>query len=527
MADILIRNAEIVDGTGAPRYRGDVRISGEKIEAIAPNLPADGREEIDASGLCLAPGFVDPHTHSDMTLLVDSKAESKIRQGVTTEVVGNCGSSPAPLIGAALEESRAEMDEYGLAPEWTDMAGYVDQLLSRGVALNVVPLVGHNTVRGAVLGYGDVQPDEDQLKAMQDLTRQAIRQGAKGMSTGLYYPPGFYAKTPEVIAVARAAAEEGGLYASHIRSESDTLFEAVDEAIEIGKGAGIDVQISHLKLEGEHNFAGADRLLEKIERANDGRNVVNCDQYPYVASNTWLAACLPNWAQAGGGKAVAARLKDEKIRAELRADYMKNKLDWDNRSGVTRWDQILLSNVPGREELNGKTLAEAAEVMGVDGLDALFDLIRDTDANVWAAYFDQLEENVQKLMQYERLMTSSDGSALAVSGPLGKGNPHPRNFGTFPRVLGRYVRELGVLSLEKAIHKMTQLPATMFRLAGRGVIREGAYADLVLFDPQTVIDRSTFGDSKQYPAGIPWVIVNGVPVIVRGEHSGRLPGKVV
>lgn len=527
MSDLLIKRAQIIDGTGAKGFFGDVRIKGERIEAVAASLPSDGREEIDGSGLCLAPGFIDPHTHSDLTLLADGRAESKIRQGVTTEVVGNCGTSPAPLIGAALEESQAELKEFGLTAAWSDMAGYIEALKAEGVAVNVVPLVGHNTIRGAILGYDDIQPDTRQLEQMRELARQAIRQGAKGMSTGLYYPPGFYARTDEVVAIAKAVAEEGGIYASHIRSESDTLFEAVDEAIEIGRQADIQVQISHLKLEGEHNFDGADRLLETIERANDGRNVVHCDQYPYTASNTWLAACLPNWAQAGGAKAVAERLRDKDIRAALREDFVLNRIDWDNRSGVTRWDQILLTNVPGRDEYEGRTLDEAAEMMGVDGLEALFVLIADSGANAAAAYFDQSEENVIKLMQYQRLMTSSDGSALSPDGLLGKGNPHPRNYGTFPRVLGHYVRDLGVLTLENAIHKMTQLPAETFRLQDRGVIREGAFADLVLFDSATVADRATFTNSKQFPAGIPWVIVNGVPVIQNGSHTGSLPGRVV
>lgn len=525
--DLIIKNAHIIDGTGSPAYKADLGVSGDRIVRIENSIIEEAELVIDGEGLCLSPGFIDPHTHSDMALIISPLAESKIYQGVTTEVVGNCGSSPVPLLGAAREETQAEAAVYGLDIDWTDMAGYLARIRRQGVALNIVPLVGHNTVRGAVMGYGDVQPDTHQQAAMEKLVQEAMEQGGHGLSTGLYYPPGFYAKTDEVIGLAHAAGRMGGVYASHIRSESDTLFEAVDEAIEIGKKADISVQISHLKLEGEHNFAGADRLLEKIDRANAAGRVVNCDQYPYAASSTWLGACLPNWAQAGGGKTVASRLKNPDIRKALKEDYRLNRMDWDNRSGITRWDQVLLTDVEGRHEVDGKTVAEVAEMDGADPLDTLFDLIILTDAGASAVYFDQLEENVQVLMQHDRVMISSDGSSLSPEGILGRGNPHPRNYGTFPRVLGRYVRELGTLTLEQAVHKMTGKTAKAFNLDGRGIIKVGAFADLVLFDAGTIIDRATFTDPKQFPAGIPWVIVNGKVVVANGKHTGALPGRTI
>lgn len=525
--DLIIKNAHIIDGTGSPAYKADLGVSGDRIVRIENSIIEEAELVIDGEGLCLSPGFIDPHTHSDMALIISPLAESKIYQGVTTEVVGNCGSSPVPLLGAAREETQAEAAVYGLDIDWTDMAGYLARIRRQGVALNIVPLVGYNTVRGAVMGYGDVQPDTHQQAAMEKLVQEAMEQGGHGLSTGLYYPPGFYAKTDEVIGLAHAAGRMGGVYASHIRSESDTLFEAVDEAIEIGKKADISVQISHLKLEGEHNFAGADRLLEKIDRANAAGRVVNCDQYPYAASSTWLGACLPNWAQAGGGKTVASRLKNPDIRKALKEDYRLNRMDWDNRSGITRWDQVLLTDVEGRHEVDGKTVAEVAEMDGADPLDTLFDLIILTDAGASAVYFDQLEENVQVLMQHDRVMISSDGSSLSPEGILGRGNPHPRNYGTFPRVLGRYVRELGTLTLEQAVHKMTGKTAKAFNLDGRGIIKVGAFADLVLFDAGTIIDRATFTDPKQFPAGIPWVIVNGKVVVANGKHTGALPGRTI
>ncbi len=525
--ELIIKNATIVDGTGSQAYKADVGVAGDRVVRIENNITEEAELVIDGEGMCLSPGFIDPHTHSDMALIINPLAESKIYQGVTTEVVGNCGSSPVPLLGASLEETQAEAKVYGLEIDWTDMAGYLTRIRRQGIALNLVPLVGHNTVRGAVMGYGDVQPDKHQQAAIEKLVQEAMEQGGHGLSTGLYYPPGFYAKTKEVIGLARAAGKMGGVYASHIRSESDTLFEAVDEAIEIGKKAEIPVQISHLKLEGEHNFSGADRLLEKIDQANDASQVVNCDQYPYAASSTWLGACLPNWAQAGGGKTIADRLKDPDIRKVLKEDYQHNRLDWDNRSGITRWDQVLLTEVEGRHEIEGKTVEEVAEIDKTDPLDTLFNLIILTNAGASAVYFDQLEENVQRLMQHERVMISSDGSSLSPEGVLGRGNPHPRNYGTFPRVLGCYVRELGALTLEQAVHKMTGQTAQAFKLANRGEIKIGAFADLVLFDANKVIDKATFNQPKQFPAGIPWVIVNGRVVVANGKHTGALPGKAL
>jgi len=526
MYDILIRNATILDGTGKTGYQTDVGVKDGCVVFIG-KAEVQGEQVIDGDGLCLAPGFIDPHTHSDMTLVMEPRAESKIRQGVTTEVIGNCGSSPAPLLGASWEEAKSEAEIYGTEIDWHDIAGYIQHLNAAGVAVNVVPLVGHNTVRGSVLGFDDVQPTADQQAEMERLVEEAMQQGARGLSTGLYYPPGYYADTSEVIGLAHTAARHGGIYASHIRSESDALFPSVDEAIEIGRQSGVRVQISHLKLEGYHNFEGADRLLEKIERANHDGIPVGTDQYPYTASSTWLAAMLPNWAQAGGAKTVAKRLRDPQIRAQLRRDRQENRVDWENRGGVNTWDQVLVSEAQNRPEVVGKNLAEVASEQGKDALDALFDLIADCEGNASGVFFDQLEENVRMLMQYDRLVTGSDGAAMSPNGILGETVPHPRSYGTFPRVLGRYVRDYRVLKLEEAIRKMTSLPAEYFGLQGRGVVREGAWADLVLFDPMTVIDQATYTQPHQYPAGIPYVIVNGVIVIRNGQHTGALPGRVL
>jgi N-acyl-D-amino-acid deacylase len=527
MLDILIKNSVVVDGTGKPAFKADVGVAKGHIAVVAEGVEQEAIRTIEAQGLHLAPGFIDPHTHSDLPLLVNPHAESKIRQGVTTEVIGNCGFSPAPLLKAAVEETRAEADLLGLDVTWRSMGEYLERLRSPGTALNVVPLIGHNTVRGSVLGYGDVQPEPTQQAEMERLVAEAMEQGGRGLSTGLFYPPGFYAQTEEVIGLARAVARYGGLYASHIRSESDTLLEAVAEAIEISERAEVKTEIAHLKLAGYRNWEGVDRLIEMLADAQARGIRLGCDQYPYNASSTWLSAMLPYWAQAGGTKAVAKRLHDPEIRAQLRKDWQENQADWEDRGGMRDWTDIVVSSCDARPEAQGLSIAEIAEAEGKDPLEAAFDLIVVSEGQVGCVWFDQLEENVRTLMRHPMVVVGSDGSSLRPHGVLGQRKVHPRSYGTFPRVLGRYVREEQVLSLEEAVKKMTSVTAVRFGLTDRGVVCEGAWADLVLFDTQTVTDRATFTDPHQYPEGIPYVIVNGKIVIEQGGHTGALAGRVL
>ncbi len=527
MLDILIVNGLVVDGTGQPAFKADVGVAEGRIAVVADNVEPEARRIIQAQGLCVAPGFIDPHTHSELTLLADPHAESKIRQGVTTEVVGNCGFSPAPLLGAAVEEMRAQARTFGLDVNWASMAEYLERLRTQGIALNIVPLVGHNTVRGAVLGFDDVQPTTEQQAEMEGLVAEAMGQGARGLSTGLYYPPGFYTHTEEVIGLARAAARCGGIYASHIRNESDRLLEAVTEAIEIAEQAEIRVEIAHLKLHGSQNWAGADRLLDLLDDAHSLGVRVGCDQYPYAVSSTWLVAILPYWAQTGGAKAIAERLSDPETRNRIREDWEENRADWDNRGGVREWSDVLVTDCAPRPDVLGKSIAEIADAEGKEPLEAALDLIVISEGQAAGVFFDQLEDNVRVLMHHPLVVVGSDGSSLSPHGVLGQRKPHPRSYGTFPRVLGRYVREEGVLTLEEAVKKMTSITADRFGLTDRGVIRESAWADLVLFDAQTIADRATFIDPHQYPVGIPYVIVNGVMVIDQGHHSGALPGQVL
>ncbi len=526
MLDILIQDSSIVDGTGKAAFKADVGITRGRITILTDGVERQARRIIRAAHLYLAPGFIDPHTHSDMSIPANPRAESKIHQGVTTEVTGNCGISLAPLAGAAIEEAQAQVKNFGVDITWRSMAEYLNHLRNLGAAVNVVPLVGHNTVRGSILGFDDVQPTPEQQTEMERVVAEAMEQGARGLSTGLFYPPGFYTRTAEVIELARTAARYGGIYASHIRNESNHLLESVAEAIEIGEQAGIAVEIAHLKLHGHRNWEGADRLLALIDDAHSRGVRIGCDQYPYAASATWLGAVLPYWAQAGGAKTVAERLTDPATRARIRQEREKDRVAWDNRCGPPTWDGILVTDCSARPDVLGKNIAEIAEMDAKHPLEVIFDLIVVSKSQVGCVFFDQLEDNVRTLMRHPLVVVGSDGLALSPHGVLGQGNPHPRSYGTFPRVLGHYVREK-VLTLEEAVKKMTSITAARFGLTDRGVIREGAWADLVLFDPQTIADKATFGDPHQYPDGIPYVIVNGVVVIDQHQHTGALPGKVL
>jgi len=527
MFDILLKDGYVVDGTGKPAFKADVGIAGDRIAAMAERVEGEAARTIDARGLHVAPGFIDPHTHSDLPLLVDPMAQSKIRQGVTTETIGHCGFSPAPLEGAAVEETSARAKALGLDVTWRSMAEYLDRLRSPGTALNVVALVGHNTVRGSVLGYDDVQPSPEQQTRMEQIVSEAMEQGARGISTGLFYPPGFYAQTKEVIGLARVVARQGGIYDSHIRSESDRLLDAVAEAIEIGQQADVRVEISHLKVAGYRNWDDVDRLVALLEDAQVRGVRLGCDQYPYSASNSWLACMLPYWAQAGGAKAVADRLRHSRVRAQLRQDWEENRAEWENRGQHRDWRDIVVSSCDARPDVLGKNMAEIAEAEGKDPLEAAFDLILDSEGQVGCVWFDQLEDNVQTLMRHPTVVVGSDGSTLSPHGVLGQRQVHPRSYGTFPRVLGRYVREEKLLSLEEAVKKMTSVTAERFGLTDRGVVRQGAYADLVLLDANTVADRATFTDPHQYPDGIPYVIVNGEIAVEEGEHTAALAGRVL
>jgi len=527
MLDIVIKNGILVDGTGTAPYEAELGIADGRIVLVEKEITQEAAKTIDAAGLHVAPGFIDPHTHSELALLANPKAESKVRQGVTTEIVGNCGGSPGPLLGAAMEEEIAHARVFGVEVDWTTLGGYLERIARQGCALNVASLVGHNTIRSSVLGFDDVQPTPVQQVEMEQLVVEAMQQGACGLSTGLFYPPGYFAHTQEVIGLAKVVAEHGGIYASHIRSETDHLFEAVEEAIDIGAGAGIKVQISHIKLEGYRNWDGIEHLVGLLEGAVSKSVSLRCDQYPYVAGASWLAYILPYWAQAGGAQEVAHRLRDREVRHRLRADWEANRSQWEERGGMRDWSDLLITSCHTRPEVQGKTVSDIALADGKDPFDTSLDLIVVSEGQVECVCFGQLESNVRRLMKHPLVGVGSDGESLAPYGTLGQCGTHPRSYGTFPRVLGRYVRDEKVLSVEEAVKKMTFDTARQFNLADRGVIALGVWADLAIFNAQTVTDLATYTSPHTYPEGVPFVIVNGVTVIDQGEHSGALPGKVL
>jgi len=527
MLNILIKKAKIVDGTGKPCFRADVGIVDKWIVMIANNISIEADQVIMAQGLHLTPGFIDPHMHSDLTLLGNRRAYSSIHQGVTTEIIGNCGFSAQPGTKKVAKEVQALSMGLNIDIAWESMAEYLEHLRKPGTAVNVVPLIGHSNIRGSVLGYEDIQPTPEQQGMMENLVEEAMEQGAHGISTGLYYPPGFFAHTKEIIGLAKVVAKHGGIYTSHIRSESDGVLKAVEEAIEVGKQAEIQVQYSHVKICGHRNWEMIEDLVALLEsdKAKDTR--LGCDQYPYIASSTVLSSILPYWAQEGSGKLIAQRMKDQAIRELLRKDWIENRIEWDNRSGVRDWNGLLVIDCLSRPEIIGMTIEEIACQDNLDSLDAVMNLISLDDAQIVVVYFDQHDDIVKKLMKLPFVAIGSDSMGASHHGILGQSSPHPRCYGTFPRVLGRYVREEKVLSLEEAIKKMTSLSAERFSLTDRGVIREGAWADIVLFNAQVVSDKATFTDPHQYPEGIEYVIVNGEIVINLGDHTGALPGRVL
>lgn len=527
MLDILIKNGTVVDGTGAPAFRADLGIAGGKVALVGNEIEREAACVLDASGLCVAPGFIDAHTHSDLTLLADPLAQSKIRQGVTTEVIGNCGGGPAPVSGPAVAVARREASRLNVALSWRTMGEYIHALRTRHSAVNLVPLAGHTNVRTSVLGYEDVQPTAEQQKSMEDMLAEAMQEGARGLSTGLYYPPAYFAKTEEVIGLARVAARYGGVYTSHIRSEDSLLLEAVSEAIEIGERSGAFVEISHVKVSGSANWQKLDLLLELLDSAAARGIRFGCDQYPYAACFTDLACILPYWARAGTHEDVARRLADPAVRAALREDALRHPAAWQERRRTQEWSGVLIADFAERPDLLGKSVAEIAAERAGEPLETAFALLVESGAKASCVYFDQDEDNVRTLLRQATVVVGSDGDAVSPEGILGVARGHPRNYGTFPRILGRYVREERVLSLEQAVQKMTSTTARRFGLAGRGEVRAGAWADLALFDPATVIDNATFVTPQQYPTGIPYVIVNGELVIEEGRHSGALPGQVL
>jgi N-acyl-D-amino-acid deacylase len=523
-ADWVLRGAVVYDGTGRPPVEADVAVAGGRIEAVGSRLAAPGAREMNLAGLALAPGFIDIHSHTDLVLLVDPLAQSKIRQGVTTEIAGQDGSSVGPWSDAEFEETRdTYRSRYGVELDFRDLGGFFQRLRRQGASVNLASMVGHGTVRAAVMGEASRPATAAERERMAALVADALRGGACGLSSGLEYLPGAFADLEELSQAASPLAAAGLPYATHLRNEDDFSLAAVEEALNVGRRAGCPVHISHLKAQGARNWWKGPALLELFEALRASGRDASYDCYPYVAYATGLSNLFPVWARDGGTDRFLARLEDPEQAARIK-DYVLDKVDQ-----LGSWDAVQISSTAsdGLAWARGRRLGELATERRLDPYELLVQLTRQDRNRTGMIGFGMSEENVERMLAGPSGMICSDGAALAASGPLARGTPHPRNFGTFPRVLGRYCRERRIMPLETAIHKMTGMPAARLKLEGRGVIAPGAAADLVAFDPATVADRATFEEPHQYPVGIPHVMVNGQWVILGGEHTGAKPGQVL
>jgi N-acyl-D-amino-acid deacylase len=521
---VLFKDGLVFDGTGTPPIEADLLVRDGRVVEIGAQLRGGAVETVDCRGRAVCPGFIDIHSHTDLDLLIDPRAESKIRQGVTTEITGQDGSSVGPWGAEATAAIRDRYHErYGVTLTFNDLGGFFAQLERQGTAVNLASMVGHGTVRELVIGEADRRATADEVARMQELVRAALAMGACGLSTGLEYVPGAFAPLEELVAVAEPLRDTGLPYSSHMRNEDDQLLGAIEEALNVGRLAGVPVQVSHLKAQGHRNWWKAEPALSLMARARaDGLDVM-FDRYPYVAYSTGLTALFPIWARDGGTAGLIARLADPPTAARIERD-VRAKID-----ELGTWDAVQITGTESESLAwaNGERMGALAAARATEPYELLVDLIRRDQGRTGMVGFGMSEENTERMLAHPLGMVCSDGSALAVEGPLATGTPHPRSFGTFPRVLGHYARDRNAMALETAIHKMTGMPAARLRLAGRGVLAPGAWADIVVFDPAAVGDRATFARPHQYPVGIDDVMVNGSWVLRDGERTATLPGRVV
>jgi N-acyl-D-aspartate/D-glutamate deacylase len=525
---LLVKNGTVIDGSGAPGVAADVALEGDRIAAVGPNLAGQAERTIDAKGLTVAPGFIDIHSHSDLVYDKCPGAESKVRQGVTTEVVGMCGFSPGPVAPGREEAVRDWVGGIGNKPpvSWHSFGEYLDHVRGLGTSVNVVQFVGHGALRLATVG-GDNRPaTADEQKQMERLLLEGLDAGAWGYSTGLVYAPSIYGSTEELIALAKSMATRGGHYFSHVRGEAGTLEKAYEEAIRIGEEGGVPVQIAHVKASGRENWGKMERALRMISDARARGVDVMGDVYPYPAGSTKMDNLLPPWMHDGGTAKLLERLADPAARERAIADCLIGGERWGTGSGSYGWDEVMVATC-SRPELAGKNLAELARLTGREPAHAMMDLVLSERAGVSMVGFSQSEENVAIASADPHTMIGSDSLSLHSGPGPHPGKPHPRSYGTFPRVLGVYCREKRLFSWETAVHKMTGMPAGKLGLKNRGVLKTGYAADLALFDPKTVRDEATFPDPHRHPVGIPYVVVNG-QVVVDGPRYNAVPaGRVL
>ncbi len=534
MCEIVIKNGRLIDGAGNPWHKADIAIEEGRIAKIG-SIVAKGARIIDASGLTVSPGFIDAHSHSDGIVLFNPQMESTLAQGITTVVAGNCGWSPAPIN----PDMKAEMEEWysGFMPPgiafkitWTTFDEYLQRVENMRIGANIAHLVGHCAVRVAAIGFDARMPTGTELETMRELVKEAMEAGAYGISTGLIYPPGMYAKTSEILELARVAATYGGVYSSHIRGEGRTLLKAVREAISIGEKGGLPTHISHHKASGKAVWGKSRTTLKMMERARDRGVDVTFDQYPYSAGATTLTTLLPPWVHDGGKDRLLERLRDPEQRERMKEEVLSGLRDWDSTGRGFGWTNIVISSVKSEKNrvYEGKNMKEIKEMRGdPDEFTTLWKLLLEERGEADMIIFSMHEDDIRRIMKHPLGMVGTDSSSISSTGPFAYGKPHPRHFGTYPRILGRYVREAKVLSLQEAVRKMTSFPAQTFGMLDRGLLRPGMRADITIFDPDMVFDNATYQQPHVVPTGIPYVIVNGIVAVENSELTGALAGKVL
>jgi N-acyl-D-aspartate/D-glutamate deacylase len=525
--DLLITGGSVLNGEGTPAVRADVGIRGGRIATIGDLPTAAATRRIDASGLTVAPGFIDIHNHSDYTILVEPRSESMIRQGVTTMVLGE--SRSAGPIRAVNQEARARAD--GVTPDWTTLGGYFARLEQKHMATNIASYVGEEQVWTYVKGYGQSPATQLELVEMKRLVGAAMEDGAMGLSTALLQPPSSFATTTNLIELARTAKSYGGIYSSHIRDEGEGVFRAIDEAIQVGKGAGIPVDIIHMKIAHKKLWGRAAEIIAMVQKARDEGYDIRANVYPYTAGQNNLSSIVPPWAHDGGREKLLERLKDPSARKRMRDEVMNGLPDWYNHYLATGdgWAGMILVSLKHERNkpFQGKRMSELIAARGGHPADVLFDVLLEEGGSVPTVFFHHSEPDMQLIMKQPWTSIGSDGSAVSPDGPTGRTHPHPRYYGTFPRVLGRYVRELKVITLPEAVKKMTSMNADKLGIADRGRLKEGLAADVTVFDQDRVIDRATFEQPHQFPVGIKYVIVNGIVTVDNEQHTGALAGRVL
>lgn len=530
--DLVIRGGTIYDGSGGTPYVGDVAVDGQKITAVGASGSLQGKVEVDASGLAVAPGFINMLSWAVETLIHDGRSQSEIRQGVTLEVVGE-SSSMGPLSDSMKAQgTRGVLGNKDIQydVEWTTLGEYLEFMVRRGISPNIASFVGGSTLRVYAIGYDDRPPTEDELKLMCDLTQQAMEEGAVGLSTALIYPPASYAKTDELIALCKVVAANGGMYISHLRSEGNAFLEGLDEFLTIAREANLRSEIYHLKASGKDNWWKMDEVIKRVNEARASGMEITADMYTYPAGGTGLTSCVPPWAHDGGHDAFIERIKDPETRAKIIESMRTPSDDWENMGMIAGSpDRVLLSGFtnPALRHLSGKTLADVATERRISPEDAVLDLLLEDGGRIFTMYFTMSEDNIRKQVALPWMAFCSDAESLATEGVFLKWRPHPRAYGSFARVIGHYSRDEKLMPLEEAVRRLTSFPANMLRIKDRGSLKEGYFADIVIFDPATVQDHATFAEPHQYATGMVHVFVNGEQVLKDGEHTGATPGQVV